>query len=603
MLNPYSLKLYQDTYFLPNENYSQWVDRMTIDRLDTGYEVIDPMGNDIEFLKRMKEYILKQWFHPATPISSNLGSNRGLPISCFVREVEDSKEGIFFAFNEAFFLGSEGTGIGTKWSDVRPIGSPIANGIKGSSSGIIPFIAISDRATLAVSQGGIRRAAEAVYLDVSHPEIEEFINIRKPDREQNRSCPNIHHAVILTDEFMEAVEYRSLFNLIDPKTKEVVKQVDAFKLFCSILDVRTRFQGEPYLFFKDNANRNKAELYRIKNREIKLSNLCTEINLHTEYGKSNVCCLGSINLEKYDEFKDELEQLVKDSLMYLDYILDCFVSKVNKFGLDEYPKVKKEEKYQAFKRTLVGVAEDRPLGLGVMGFHSLLQQKSIAFEDLNAISLNDVIFDSIHRAVKAYERECKKEGLPPCRLTTYDEYYRNATHTAIAPTMSISNLCNFTSQGIEPIMSNFYTKKLKQGSFQIKNPYLDKVLKEIAKENGYTDTWVEDRWRDIANDGGSVQNLDCLDEHQKRVFKTAFEINQFSIINLASRRQKYIDQGQSVNLFFKAGESVKYIYDVHIKAWKGGLNALYYQRSLAESRVKSTNTRQVIEVKECEVCQ
>lgn len=595
MLNEYSLKLYQDTYFLPNENYYQWVDRMTIDRLNTSHEVIDPMGDDIEFLKRMKEYILKQWFHPATPIASNLGSDRGLPISCFVREVEDSKEGIFYSFNEAFFLGSEGTGIGTKWSDVRPVGSPIANGVKGSSSGIIPFIAISDRTTLAVSQGGIRRAAEAVYLDISHPEIEEFINIRKPDREQNRSCPNIHHAVILTDEFMKKVESRSLFSLIDPKTKEVVKQVDAFKLFCSILDVRSRFQGEPYLFFKDNANRNKAKLYKYKNKNIKLSNLCTEINLHTEYDKSNVCCLGSINLEKYEEFKDELEQLVKDSLRYLDHILDCFVIKVTKYNLD---------KFKAFSRALKGIAEDRPLGLGVMGFHSLLQQKSIAFEDLNAIALNDIIFESIYKAVRAYENDCVNfYGLPPCKLADYYTYYRNATHIAIAPTMSISNLCNFTSQGIEPIMSNFYTKKLKQGSFQIKNPYLDKILKEIAKENNYTDTWVEDRWKDIANDGGSVQNLKCLDEHQKKVFKTAFEINQFSIINLASRRQKYIDQGQSVNLFFKAGESVKYIYDVHIKAWKDGLNALYYQRSLAESRVKSTNTRQVIEVKECEVCQ
>ncbi|WP_086257319.1 hypothetical protein [Campylobacter vicugnae] len=595
MINPNSLKLYQETYFLPNEDYSSWVDRMTIDRIKTDTLVLDPMGTDLEFLKRMKKYISNQWFHPATPIASNLGSNRGLPISCFVREVEDSKDEIFFAFNEAFFLGSEGTGIGTLWSDVRPVGSPIADGIKGSSSGIIPFIAVSDRATLAVSQGGIRRAAEAVYLDISHPEIEEFINIRKPDREQNRSCPNIHHAVIITDEFMKAVESRSMFNLIDPKTKQVVKEIDAFKLFCSILDVRTRFQGEPYLFFKDNANKNKSKLYKDTNKEIRLSNLCTEINLHTDYDKSNVCCLGSINLEKFDEFSNEFEQLVKDSLRYLDHILDCFVIRVLGF---------ENGKEEAFTRSLKGIKEDRPLGLGVMGFHSLLQKHSIAFEDLNASSFNDIIFNRMNEAVKAYEKECKEDRyLPPCKLASQENYYRNATHIAIAPTMSISNLCNFTSQGIEPFMSNFYTKKLKQGSFQIKNPYLDKVLKDIAKENGYTDTWVEDRWRDIANDGGSVQNLDCLNEHQKRVFKTAFEINQFSIITLAARRQKYIDQGQSINLFFRAGESVKYIYDVHIKAWQRGLNALYYQRSLAESRVKSSNTRQVIEVKECEVCQ
>ena len=591
MINPNSLKIYQETYFLPNEDYNSWVDRMTIDRIHTG-KTIDPLGTDLEFLKRMKKYISNQWFHPATPIASNLGSNRGLPISCFVREIEDSKEGIFFAFNEAFYLGSEGTGIGTLWSDVRPVGSPIANGVKGSSSGVIPFIAVADRATLAVSQGGIRRAAEAVYLDISHPEIEEFINIRKPDREQNRSCPNIHHAVIITDEFMEAVESRGMFNLIDPKTKEVVKQVDAFKLFCSILDVRTRFQGEPYLFFKDNANKNKSKLYKDTNKEIRLSNLCTEINLHTDYNKSNVCCLGSINLEKFDEFTNEFEQLVKDSLRYLDHILDCFVLRALEF------------ENEAFERSLRGIKEDRPLGLGVMGFHSLLQKHSIAFEDLNASAFNDIIFNRMNEAVKAYEKECQKERfLSPCKLASFDNYYRNAAHIAIAPTMSISNLCNFTSQGVEPFMSNFYTKKLKQGTFEIRNPYLERVLKEISKENGYTDTWVEDCWREIANNGGSVQTLDCLDEHQKKVFKTAFEINQFSIITLAARRQKFIDQGQSINLFFRAGESVKYIYDVHLKAWKEGLNALYYQRSLAESRVKSSNTRQVIEVKECEVCQ
>ena len=394
---------------------------------------------------------------------------------------------------------------------------------------------------------------------------------------------------------MQAVESRSMFDLIDPKTKQVIKQVDAFKLFCSILDVRTRFQGEPYLFFKDNANKNKSDLYKETGKEIKLSNLCTEINLHTDYDKSNVCCLGSINLEKYEEFKDEFTQLVKDCLRYLDHILDCFVFRI--FGFEG-------SKEDAFMRALRGIREDRPLGLGVMGFHSLLQQKSIAFEDLNATALNDIIFKKMYESVREYEKDCEETFfLSPCKLANNSTYYRNATHIAIAPTMSISNLCNFTSQGVEPFMSNFYTKKLKQGSFPIKNPYLDKVLKEIAKENGYTDTWVEDRWREIANDGGSVQNLDCLDDHHKRVFKTAFEINQFSIVSLASRRQKYIDQGQSINLFFKAGESVKYIYDVHIKAWKEGLNALYYQRSLAESRVKSTNTRQQIEIKECEVCQ
>ncbi|WP_065842789.1 hypothetical protein [Campylobacter fetus] len=593
MISEYSKKIYESTYFLPTEDYETWLDRMTIDRFNSD---IDRFDMPIDRLERIKYYIENQWFHPATPISSNLGTTRGLAISCFVREVDDSKEGIFYSFNEGFWLGSDGTGIGTNWSDVRSVGEPIADGLKGTTSGIIPFLGISDRSTLAISQGAIRRGAEAVFLDISHPEIEEFINIRKPDREPNRACPNLHHGVIISDEFMNAVEERKMFDLRSPKTGKVVKSVDAFKLFCSILDVRTRFQGEPYLYFIDNANKNKSRAYKELDLDVSMTNLCTEINLNTSKDKSNICCLASLNLAKWDEYKDDIDVIVEDCLDYLDCIVECFIKKVS-------TKVRFKGN-NAYKRALKGALEDRPLGLGIMGFHTYLQSKMIPFEALNAKAMNEIIFSKIYSAVGKYELNCSK---PACiNGAKLKVKQRNLTHTAIAPTMSISNLCNFVSQGIEPIMSNYYSKKIKQGTFFIKNEILDKYMSDYYdthKLEEPKELWLKTQWNSIRDNEGSVQHLDWMPSEDKDVFKTAIEINQYRIITLASDRQKFIDQGQSINLFFRAGENVKYVYGVHIKAWKEGLNSLYYQRSQAEARMKSTNTRQTIEVKECEVCQ
>lgn len=585
MRNDISIKFFKDSYFLPNETYDMWINRMTLDRL-SGEEKFR-LEIPIEVMTRLHSYIKKGWFQPATPISANLGTDRGLPISCFVREMADSKDEIFKTYNEGFWLGSEGTGIGTYYK-LREVGHPIRNGLKGETCGIIPFIALADRASLAISQGGLRRSSEAIYLDISHPEIEEFIDIRKPDREPNRACPNIHHGVIITDDFMRAVESRSSWNLISPKSGEVVKNVDAFELFCKILDVRIRFQGEPYLFFKDTANNYAPKVFKDTNNFINLSNLCTEVMLPTRDDKSNVCCLGSLNLELYEEYKTKLTtEIVPDCLTYLDAILDYFL--------------RNTEGNEAYERARVGIIEDRPLGLGVMGFHSLLQSKHIPFESISSKALNEIIFSAIWDGVKFYEAKNYKNSCETAKKANIK--LRNTTHISIAPTMSISMLCNQTSQGIEPLLANHYSRKLKQGTFPIYNKYLDDFIKEYANANDLDSNWVETQWSNIKKNQGSVLDLKWMKDYDKQVFKTAFEIDQRWIIELASNRGKYIDQGQSINLFFPAGSNVKEIYDIHMLAWKKGLKSLYYLRSSAEHRVVHSNERKRINTNECLMCQ
>lgn len=575
-LHPFSQSMYQSTYFLQHETYDEWLDRVAFS-----------YASDSSHGERIRSYIHNYWFHPATPISSNAGTDRGLPISCFVREVEDSKEGIFYAYNEAFWLGSRGTGVGTTWDAVREVGSAV--GDVGQSSGIIPFIGISDRATLAISQGGLRRASECVYISVEHPEILEFIDMRKPDRDFNRANPNIDHGVLVTDAFMEAMLARQPWPLVSRKTGAVIDTVDAFSLWTSILDVRYRLKGEPFIIFIDTMNKQSPAEYQLLNKSIKLSNLCTEIALNTEPDKANICCLGSLNLTHYDEYKPKLSQIVADVSDYLDNVVQSFIDRT--------------ENLPGFERARKGAIEERPLGIGVMGFHDYLQSKSIPIESSLAVSSNLSIFKAIREAADLHQSTLTT----PCPMSVAaNTNRRNIVTIAIAPTMSIANLLNLASNGVELHLKNYYSKKLKQGVVGIKNPALDAIINRYADLHSLPQSWISAQWASIRTKDGSVQHLDWLTDWERDVFKTADEIDQHWIIQHASDRQPFIDQAQSINLFFPAGANVHYLYDVHVAAWKKGLKSLYYLRASAESRASTgINERKTINVEshECLACQ
>lgn len=527
-------------------------------------------GRNSDLESRIYKYLNNEWFMFATPILANIGTDRGLPISCYINEVDDSKQGIFSKYNENFWLGATGGGIGTDWSKVREINCPVAN--KGKSSGIIPFIKISDSTVLAVSQGGLRRAAQAVYLDISHPEIEEFIDLRREEgADNNRRSRNIHHAVKLSDEFMEAVLNQKEWKLVSPKTGKVTKVLDAFNLFAKILTTRME-RGEPYIFFSDNVNRSLPEYYTQKGYKVNLSNLCTEILQHTSSDKTSVCALCSLNLAKWDEWKDN-EQFYEDIVIAMNNVLDVFVSQASQ--------------YPPLRSAINSVLEERNIGIGVMGFHTLLQNKMIPFESSVATSVNRNVFSKISSKVEKYSKELNpnQNGQP-----------YNVLRMAIAPTSSISIVCGEVSAGIEPLLANAFAHKLKVGTFIVKNPALVKFLKEKNRE---------DCWASIIENSGSVQHLDWLSEYEKDVFKTAYEIDQRWIIEHASVRQQWIDQSQSVNLFLESTEHKQRIFDLHILAWRKGLKSLYYLRSSAPKRanVGGDKKREKINYDECLSCQ
>jgi len=584
-LPQFSKALYKETYFLPNENYEGWVDRIA-----RAYQ------NDEAHGDRISAYIQNYWFHPSTPIASNAGTDRGLPISCFTKSVLDTKPSIFANYNEAFNLGAYGGGIGTVWSSVREVNHPVGpHG--GTSSGIIPFMGISDRSTLAISQGGNRRASEAAYLSISHPEIEEFIDLRKPTGDQNRRAPNLHHGIAITDAFMRAVITNADWELISPKNNKVVKTVKARALWEQILDVRTTLKGEPFLLFIDTVNDMVPDEYKAEGIAVTTSNLCTEITLRTDETHSGVCCLASINLEYWEEYQEIFDQFIADCTDFLDNVLQDFIDKTK-----DLP---------GFERARAGAIDERSLGLGVMGLHSLLQSKMMAWESPMAKGLNMKIFKQIKASADKHNRDHNTYGsICPMsqRLRTNK---RNIHLTAIAPTMSISSLCNVTSSGIEPWITNAFTKKVKQGSFAIKNKYLDNVISDYYIKNQYNlpspiSLWTEEQWSSIKKNNGSVQHLEWMDEYTKSVFKTAFEIDQRWIIELASDRQPFIDQAQSINLFIPGGSHVQLISDLHILAWKKRIKSLYYLRSTAVNRASTaSNDRKQIEVEpdECLACQ
>jgi len=553
------------------------------------YEVhdVDPSGKPVLFqdivtyAQELYEILSKHWFTLATPVLTNIGSSRGLPISCFLNTVSDSIEGIYESYSENAFLSKGGGGIGAHWGNVRHQNARLGTG--GKSSGIVPFLKVMDASTLAVSQGNTRRGAAAVYLNVWHPEIEEFIEIRKPTGgDLDRRCLNLHHGIVVDDAFMVAVENRTSYALRCPKTNEVVKEIDAFELFRNIMKVRIE-TGEPYILFIDAVLKDTPVHHVEKKLFCQQSNLCSEITLPTTVDRTAVCCLGSLNLENYDQWKDD-PNIIYTAVRALDNVLQDFIYKADA---------------QQYKKSIFSATQERSVGLGVMGYHGMLMQKGIPFESIGARSLNRLVFKNIHTKAKAASvRLGQERGVCPDGLGTVFNQ-RNSYVLSIAPTANISVIAGNSTPGIEPIVGQCYLQKTLSGSFLVKNKYLEQYLESINKNTAET-------WKDIIAHGGSILHLPYMDDKAKAVFKTAFEINQRELAHQAGDRQPFICQAQSLNLFFDVPVSMKYLYDVHMEAWKSGCKSLYYLRSQPILKADSTEreaVRKQIENTECAVCQ
>jgi ribonucleoside-diphosphate reductase alpha chain len=540
-----------DRYLLPGENYQ-----------DLFARVADAYADDQEHAQRLYDYISKLWFMPATPVLSNGGTGRGLPISCYLNSVDDSLEGIVGTWNENVWLASKGGGIGTYWGNVRGIGEPV--GLNGKTSGIIPFVRVMDSLTLAISQGSLRRGSAACYLDVSHPEIEEFLEIRKPSGDFNRKALNLHHGVLVTDDFMEAVRTGSEWHLKSPKDGSIRATIDARSLFQKLVETRLA-TGEPYIVFSDTVNRTMPKHHRELGLRVSTSNLCSEITLptgrdHLGNDRTAVCCLSSLNLETWDDWNGD-KRFIEDVMRFLDNVLQDYI--------DRAPDEMARAKYSA--------SRERSVGLGVMGFHSFLQMKGIGFESPMAKVHNLRMFK--HVAAKANEASmvlAEERGACP-DAAEVGAMERFSCKMAIAPTASISIICGGTSACIEPIPANIYTHKTLSGSFVVKNPYLEKLL--AAKSKDSTNVW-----NSILEKGGSVQHLDFLTAEEKAVYKTSFEIDQRWLLEFAADRTPYIDQAQSLNLFIPADVDKWDLMMLHFQAWEKGIKSLYYLRSKSVQR-------------------
>jgi ribonucleoside-diphosphate reductase alpha chain len=583
LLTEFGKDTLRDRYLLPGESYQ-----------DLFARVASAYADDEPHAQRLYDYISRLWFMPATPVLSNGGTGRGLPISCYLNSVDDSLEGIVNTWNENVWLASRGGGIGTYWGSVRGIGEPV--GLNGKTSGIIPFVRVMDSLTLAISQGSLRRGSAACYLDISHPEIEEFLEIRKPSGDFNRKALNLHHGVLITDEFMRAVRDGSEFHLRSPKDQSVRATVDARSLFQKLVETRLA-TGEPYIVFNDTVNRMMPKHHRDVGLKVSTSNLCSEITLPTgkdQFGKDRtaVCCLSSLNLETWDEWNGD-KVFIEDVMRFLDNVLQDYI--------DRAPPEMARAKYSAER--------ERSVGMGVMGFHSFLQARSIPFESAMAKSWNFKIFKHIAAQANEASMQLAVERGPCPDAADQGVMERFSCKMAIAPTASISIICGGTSACIEPIPANIYTHKTLSGSFAVKNPYLEKLF--AAKSKDSTNVW-----NSILEKGGSVQHLDFLTQEEKDVYKTSFEIDQRWLIELAADRTPYIDQAQSLNLYIPADVEKWDLLMLHFRAWELGVKSLYYLRSKSIQRagfaggVEADNTPELkkIDVEEtdydeCLACQ
>ena len=518
--------------------------------------------------QRIYNYISDLWFMPATPILSNGGTERGLPISCFLNEAGDSLNEILDLWSENVWLAAKGGGIGSYWGNLRSIGEKI--GRVGKTSGIIPFIKVMDSLTMAISQGSLRRGSAACYLPIDHPEIEEFIEMRRPTGgDPNRRSLNLHHGVLVNDAFMRAVETNSEWALKSPKDGIVQSTVSARNLWIRLLTARVE-TGEPYIIFVDTVNRLIPQHHKLAGLNVKTSNLCSEITLPTGIDKDGndrtaVCCLSSLNLETYEEWKDHPD-FIEDVMRFLDNVLTDFIERA--------PDSFKNAKYSAMR--------ERSVGLGVMGFHSFLQKNSIPLESVMSKSWNNKIFKHIQTHVDKSSKKLADErgSCPDAEEYGFKERFSNKT--AIAPTASISIICGGASPGVEPVAANSYTHKTLSGSYNVRNKYLKKILEKYGKNDDVT-------WSTITTNQGSVSHLDFLTNHEKDVFKTAFELNQKWIIELGADRTPYVSQAQSINIFLPADVHKKELHQIHFQAWKKGLKSLYYCRSKSIQRAENIN--------------
>ena len=513
-------------------------------------------GGDLELAQRLYDAVSKGYFMFSSPILSNAPEEgeeaQGLPISCFLSYVPDTLEGLIEHQAELAWLSVKGGGVGGHWSDVRAVSD------KAPSP--IPFMKVADSAMTAYKQGKTRKGSYAAYLDISHPDIIEFLNIRVPTGgDSNRKCFNINNAVNVTDNFMSTVVAGGLWDLIDPNDHTVRDTVDARGLWQRVLETRFR-TGEPYINFIDEANRKLPQSLKDHGLSIKGSNLCNEIHLPTDENRTAVCCLSSVNLEKFDEWKDT--SLVEDLITMLDNVIDQFTSNAPK------------EMAKAVHSALT----ERSLGLGAMGFHSYLQSKNIPFESAMAVGRNRIMFETIkNQAIAATEKLATERGEYSLGEGTGR---RNSHLLAIAPNAN-SGMILGTSPSIEPLKSNAFTHRTRVGAHLIRNSHLEKVMEEHRLRLGKDEEWLDKEWRGIIHHDGSVQQLAYLTDWEKDVFKTAFELDQHWVIQHAADRQEWICQGQSVNLFFEAGSDKSYVNSVHIKAWESKLKGLYYLRTSA----------------------
>jgi len=555
LLSKFGIQTLEDRYLVENERSPQ----------DAFARAAKAFADDEAHAQRLYDYASNLWFMFSTPVLSNGGTTRGLPISCFLNYIEDSRGGLTDHYTENAYLSSVGGGVGGSWSSVRSVGSRTSNG--SESTGVIPFMKVVDAEMLAFSQGVTRRGSYAAYLHISHPEIEEFLDVRKPTGgDINRKSTNLHHAVVIPDKFMKLIAqatteagFDDSWDLIDPHSGKVTKTVAAKALWVKLIQNRVE-TGEPYIMFEDAVNEDLPEYQRTLGLRVHHSNLYSEITLPTNEERTAVCCLSSVNLEEYDSWKD-IDEFIPDLVRMLDNVLTYFI--------EHAPDQLGKAKYSAMR--------ERSIGLGAMGFHAYLQRNNIAFESAMAKSFNNRVFADIkRRAVEATKELAKERGACPDDPTGT---IRNAHLLAIAPNASSSIICANTSPSIEPYRANAFTQKTKSGTSLLKNEYLEHTLDEIGMN-------TDEVWKSIMTNNGSVQHLEFLDDYTKDVFKTAVELDQRWVVELAADRQQHICQSQSVNLFFPANVSKQELHNVHMLAWRRRMKTLYYARSEAYKRAE-----------------
>ncbi len=561
LLTDFGRATLDDRYLLPGESYQ-----------DLFARVSSFYGDDQGHAQRLYDYMSRLWFMPATPVLSNGGTTRGLPISCFLNEASDSLEGIVGLWNENVWLASKGGGIGSYWGNLRSIGEKV--GQNGKTSGVIPFIRVMDSLTLAISQGSLRRGSAAVYLPLSHPEIEEFVEMRRPTGgDPNRKALNLHHGILVPDAFMRAVEADEEWALTSPKDGSVVRKIGARGMWIRILMARIE-TGEPYLIFSDHVNRAQPEHHKLAGLEVKTSNLCSEIMLPTgidQHGKQRtaVCCLSSLNLENWFEWKDD-PLFIEDVMRFLDNVLQDFI--------DRAPEGMERARYSAMR--------ERSVGLGVMGFHSFLQSQKVPFESVIAKVWNRKMFKHIREQADNASRMLADERGACPDAAEYGVHERFSHKMAIAPTASISIIAGNSSPGVEPIAANVFLQKTLSGSFTVRNRHLHRLLIEKGQDS-------EAVWSSITTNKGSVQHLDFLTEQEKAVYKTAFELDQRWVVEHAADRTPFICQSQSVNIFVPADVNKRDLHQIHYLAWKKGVKSLYYCRSMSIQRADAVSEKAV----------